>query len=381
MAYHIIVLGAGGIASAVGLILAQWSKVPVQIYIGNRTLEKAKKVARWIEEGTGRSALVEAFTLSEGEPTKEMQTILNQGDVLLDCLPGSLAPRMAGYATEFGLHYVNLTEYVAETNEIVQLAKNAETGFVLQSGLAPGYIDLLAHHLYQEFCAKHGVDKVERLEFKVGALTDHAVAPHYYGFTWSPVGVATEYLKDAEALREYKKVSLPSLSERARIIIDGIAYEEDLTSGGAADLPDALKGKVRQLDYKTLRHPGHYAWVQQQIDAVGKGKGKETIQALQQKMEQQIPHLERDQIVLYAAVTGRDSKGVLRRSEQSNTIRPQQIGKHWVRAIQATTAAPMVEAAFMLLESNTKGVVLQSMIKPRPFLNGHFVASVYGKLD
>ncbi len=379
MGHHIIVLGAGGIASAVGLILAEWSNVPLQIYIGNRTLEKAQKVVKWIEEGTGRALEVRAFTLSEGEPTKEMQRVFSQGDVLLDCLPGSLAPKMAAYAREYKLHYVNLTEYVAETNEIIQLAKNAETGFILQSGLAPGYIDLLAHHLYQEFCANHGVDKVERLEFKVGALSDHAVEPHFYGFTWSPVGVATEYLKDAEALRNYKKVSLPSLSERARIIIDGIAYEEDLTSGGAADLPEALKSKVRQLDYKTLRHPGHYAWVQQQIDTLG--RGKEVIKALQQKMEQQIPHLENDQIVLYAAVTGRDVNGVLRRSERSNTIRPQQIGKHRIRAIQATTAAPMVEAAFLLLESNTNGVVLQSMIKPKPFLNGHFVASVYGKLD
>lgn len=379
MAHHIIVLGAGGIASAVGLILAEWSNVPLQIYIGNRTLEKAQKVVKWIEEGTGRAREVRAFTLSEGEPTKEMRHIFSRGDVLLDCLPGSLAPKMAAYAREYNLHYVNLTEYVAETNEIIQLAKNAESGFVLQSGLAPGYIDLLAHHLYQEFCANHGVDKLEQLECKVGALTDHAVAPHYYGFTWSPVGVATEYLKDAEALRNYKKVSLPSLSERAKIIIDGIAYEEDLTSGGAADLPDALMGKVRQLDYKTLRHPGHYAWVQQQIDTLG--RGKEVIKALQQKMEQQIPHLENDQIVLYAAVTGRDVNGVLRRSERSNIIRPQQIGKHRVRAIQATTAAPMVEAAFMLLESSTKGVVLQSMIKPKPFLNGHFVASVYGTLD
>ena len=92
-----------------------------------------------------------------------MQTVFSQGDVLLDCLPGSLAPKMAAYAREYKLHYVNLTEYVAETNEIIQLAKNAESGFVLQSGLAPGYIDLLAHHLYQEFCANHRVDKVTAL--------------------------------------------------------------------------------------------------------------------------------------------------------------------------------------------------------------------------
>ena len=378
MSYNMVIAGAGGIAQAVGLLLSEWSNVPIRIFIGNRRLEKAEMVAKWIGEGTTDPLVAQAFCLSDRGLTKEMEEIFAQGDVLLDCLPGSLAPKMAGYAKKYGLHYVNLTEYVAETNEIMALAKNAETGFVLQSGLAPGYIDILAHYLYQEFCRKYHVDKVDKLQFKVGALTDHAVAPHYYGFTWSPVGVATEYMKDAEAVRDFKKVPLKSLSERARIIIDGRTYEEDLTSGGAADLPDALAGKVRHLDYKTLRYPGHYAWVQQQIE--GLANGDTAIGTLQEKMETEIPHMEQDQIVLYAAVEGKDSHGVLRRREVSKLIRPQKVGKHRLRAIQATTAAPMVQAAFMLLESDRKGVVLQSQIDPKPFLNGSFIAAVYGEI-
>lgn len=373
-----VIAGAGGIAQAVGLILSAWGNVPLKIFIGNRTLEKAEKVAHWIGEGTTNPSAVKAFCLSDMGLTREMEEIFTQGDVLFDCLPGSLAPKMASYAKKFGLHYVNLTEYVAETNEIIEMAKNAETAFVLQSGLAPGYIDILAHYLYQEFCRKHHVNKVDKLQFKVGALTGHAVAPHYYGFTWSPVGVATEYIKDAEALRNYKKVYLKSLSERARIIINGSTYEEDLTSGGAADLPSALAGKVRHLDYKTLRYPGHYGWVEKQLAAVK--EGGTPIKSLQEKMETEIPHIEQDQIVLYAAVEGKDKHGVLRRSEVSKLILPQKVGKHKLRAIQTTTAAPMVQAAFMLLESKHKGLVLQSKIDPKPFLNGTFVVPVYGNI-
>jgi saccharopine dehydrogenase-like NADP-dependent oxidoreductase len=379
MSYNMVIAGAGGIAQAVGLIMADWGNVPLKIFIGNRTLEKAEKVAKWIGEGTTNPDVAKAFCLSETGLTQEMEDIFKQGDVLLDCLPGSLAPKMATYAKDYKLHYVNLTEYVAETNEIIALAKNAETGFVLQSGLAPGYINLLAHHLFQEFCRKHQVDTVDKLQFKVGALTDYAVAPHYYGFTWSPVGVATEYLKDAEAVRDFKKVPLKSLSERAKIIIDGRTYEEDLTSGGAADLPDALAGRVRNLDYKTLRYPGHYGWVQQQI--AGLKNVDASIKMLQKKMEREIPHIEQDQIVLYAAVEGKDKHGILRRSEVSNLIFPQKVGIHRLRAIQTTTAAPMVQAAFMLMESNYKGIVLQSQIDPKPFLNGTFVAPVYGNVQ
>lgn len=376
--YNIIIAGAGGIAEAAGLLLMEWSEVTPTIFIGNRTHSKALKVAKWIEEGTTKPSVVKGFHLPENDVTDEMNELFNQSDILLDCLPGSQAPKMAQFAKDFHMHYANLTEYVEETNKVMALAKNAKTGFVLQTGLAPGYIDLLANKLFLQFCSDFEVNKVDKLEFKVGALTDHAVAPHYYGFTWSPVGVATEYLKDAIVLRDFNKTTLPALSERATIIIDGIAYEEDLTSGGAADLPDALLGKVHSLDYKTLRHPGHYSWVQEQLANLGNTPN--AIKNFQQKMETVIPHIEDDQIVLYAAVEGKDMKGVLRRREVAKRIRPQKVGKHLLRAIQTTTAAPLVQAAQLLLENPLSGVILQSQIDPVKFLNGNYITKVYGKV-
>ncbi|MFZ2283045.1 MAG: saccharopine dehydrogenase NADP-binding domain-containing protein, partial [Lutibacter sp.] len=223
--YNIIIAGAGGIAEAAGLILMEWSEMTPTLFIGNRTLSKAQKVAKWIEEGTTKPCSVQSFHLPENGFTDEMKEIFQKCDMLLDCLPGSQAPKMAQFAKDFEMHYANLTEYVDETNKIMDLAKDAKTGFILQTGLAPGYIDLLANKLFQQFCKDFKVDKADKLEFKVGALRNHAVAPHYYGFTWSPVGVATEYLKDAIVLRDFKKTNLPALSERATIIIDGIAYE------------------------------------------------------------------------------------------------------------------------------------------------------------
>lgn len=376
--YHIIIAGAGGIAEAVGLILAEWSEVTPTLFIGDRTYSKTQKVAKWIKKGTTKPCIIKGFLLPEEGITDEIKEIFEQCDILLDCLPGSIAPKMAQLAKDFNLHYANLTEYVAETKKIVELAKDAKTGFVLQTGLAPGYIDLLANKLFNQFCNDYGVDKVDTLKFKVGALTKHAVAPHYYGFTWSPVGVATEYIKNTIVLRDFKKTILPALSERATIIINGIAYEEDLTSGGAADLPDALTGKVRTLDYKTLRHPGHYAWVQEQLSNLGNTTN--AIKYLQQKMEAIIPHIEDDQIVLYASVEGKDAAGILRRRETAKHIFPQKVGKHQLRAIQTTTAAPLVQAAQLLLETPQRGVVLQSQLNTTLFLNGNYIVPIYGNV-
>ncbi|MFV8369877.1 saccharopine dehydrogenase family protein [Flavobacterium sp. LB2R40] len=376
--HTIIIAGAGGIAEAVGLLLMEWSEVTPTLFIGDRTHSKAKKVAQWIQEGTTKSEFVQDFHLAEKGLTDDMKRILLQGDIILDCLPGSQATRIAQFAKDYKLHYANLTEYVAETEEIIALAKDAQTGFLLQTGLAPGYIDLLANGLFQQFCKDYEVDKTDKLEFKVGALTNHAVAPHYYGFTWSPVGVATEYIKDTVVLRDFKKTNLPALSERATIIIDGITYEEDLTSGGAADLPDALSEKVRSLDYKTLRHPGHYGWIQEQL--IDLENAPDAIKGLQEKMEALVPHVEDDQIVLYAAVEGMDASGILRRREMAKLIHPQKVGKHQLRAIQTTTAAPLAQAAQLLLENPHHGVVLQSQIDPIQFLNGNYIIRVYGQL-
>lgn len=376
--HTIIIAGAGGIAEAVALILAEWSTVTPTIFIGNRTLSNAQKLVKWVADGTTRDCTIKAFHLLEEGSTEEMKQVFEQGDILLDCLPGTQAPKMARFAKEFHMHYANLTEYVAETEQIKAIAQDASTGFVLQTGLAPGYIDVLAHHLFQAFCKEFHVNKVDTLEFKVGALSKNAVAPHFYGFTWSPVGVATEYIKPAEVIRNFKKTNRPSLSERETIIIDGTTYEADLTSGGAADLPDALAGKVESMDYKTLRFPGHYAWVEAQIKK--ECDSDEPIKALQRMMETHIPHIEEDQIILYAAVQGKDTTGTLQRREVAKQILPQQVGKYQLRAIQTTTAVPLIQAAQLLLETDLKGVVLQSELDTTSFLTGNFIVPVYGEV-
>lgn len=374
--YNIIIAGAGGIASAAALMLAELSETEQYIFIGNRTLKTAKETVEWVKKGTTKSSSISAFHLPEEGVPNQMKAILSKGDILLDCLPGSLAPKMAKLAKDFHLHYANLTEYVAETDEIIQLAKNADTGFILQTGLAPGYIDVLGHHLFLEFCKDFNVAKVDKLELKVGALTDYAVAPHYYGFTWNPAGVATEYLKDTIVIRDFKKTTLPALSEKSTIIIDGIAYEDDLTSGGAADLPDLLQQKVRALDYKTLRYPGHYGWVQEQIESLNNSSN--LIKDLQKRMEANVPHIENDIVILYTAVEGKDAQGVLRRREIVKKIKPQLIGKHKLRAIQLATAAPLLQVAQLLLEFPEKDVILQGQLDTNRFLNGRFVKAVYG---
>ncbi|MDQ3712689.1 MAG: saccharopine dehydrogenase, partial [Acidobacteriota bacterium] len=288
------------------------------------------------------------------------------------------------FARDFKMHYANLTEYVAETDEIIALAKDAETGFVLQTGLAPGFINVLAMSLYQKFVEQFENETVEKIGMKVGALTAHAHQPHFYGFTWSPIGVATEYVKPSRVIREYEIRQVPALSDREIIIIGGRTYEADLTSGGAADLPDFFRGKAKSLDYKTLRHVGHYVWVESVMEEFAKDivdrKLKPDVDLpdkLLAEFLREVPAVEDDFVLAHASVEGFDAKGVRRLIEKAFFVEPLEINGHFLRAIQTTTAVPLLESAVMLLSGKYKGVVLQSEINPQEFLMGNFVSKIY----
>jgi hypothetical protein len=113
-------------------------------------------VANWIGSGTTKPCSVKPFHFAEGL-TEEMIAILRQGDIILDCLPGSQAPRIAEFAKDYELHYANLTEYVAET-ENKDFGKDATTGFILQTGL--WLHRLTRKRTFQQFCTDFKVDSV-----------------------------------------------------------------------------------------------------------------------------------------------------------------------------------------------------------------------------
>ncbi|MBK6860545.1 MAG: saccharopine dehydrogenase NADP-binding domain-containing protein [Saprospiraceae bacterium] len=375
--HKVIIAGAGGIGRAAGLIMAEQPDFDCEIFIGDIQLDIAEEACQWIQKGASSLVNIESFEIKQDVVSEHMDYILKSADILLDCLPGSEAPKMAAFAKKYKLHYVNLTEYVDETNQILELAKDAETGFILQSGLAPGYVNILANHLYKDFVLQYGDQQVDHIAMKVGALTRITTNPHYYGFTWSPIGVATEYVKDAIVIRNGIKTTIPSLTETTDILIDGIHYEDDFTSGGAADLPDYFSGKVRNLDYKTIRYPGHYQWVKNQLAEIGSQPNPEI--ALLDKMKQVIPNVDEDLIVLYVGIIGKDVSGSIRIKERSLRIEPSFVGSHKLKAIQTTTAAPMLEAARMLLSGKYKGPMLQSQIDTQEFLSGSFVQMVFNQ--
>jgi len=370
------IAGGGGIGRAAALLLENDSTIDATIFLADKSSEQLSNAINWISKAHGYSNVqtLEIKTLDD----VELSQCLKKCDVILDCLPGSLAPKLAKLAIEHNCHYANLTEYVRETKEIADMTKDAKTGFVLQTGLAPGYINILARHLYNRFTEDHGAERVDHMQMKVGALSKNALAPSHYAFTWSPIGVATEYVKDAIVVRDNELKVIPALSGRSRITIDGNVYEDNYTSGGAANLPSYYADRIKKIDYKTLRYPGHYKWVEKTLNKIPIAENR--VEKLFHIMLEKIPVVEDDFVVIYASVSGWDGNDLFRSYEKSLRVDPLKIGNQKLRAIQSTTAAALCQMAVWLAKTDPSGVIYQTDIAPESFLNGNFVTLAYGRV-
>jgi glycine/D-amino acid oxidase-like deaminating enzyme len=103
--HKVVIAGAGGMGSAAGLLLRELGDFDVDLYLGDANEGKAKTAAAWIREGSERSGEVFSFLLPTTGSSPAFDEALRAGDILLDCLPGREAPRLARLARQHHLHY------------------------------------------------------------------------------------------------------------------------------------------------------------------------------------------------------------------------------------------------------------------------------------
>ena len=115
----VCIAGAGGIGSAVAVLLRQFYHQSVDIYIGDINSETRENAVDWIESSGQVDGDLAAFDMTV-DWLAEFESSGVAVDIILDCLPGRFAPDMARAAIRLNAHYVNLTEYVSETKQIVE---------------------------------------------------------------------------------------------------------------------------------------------------------------------------------------------------------------------------------------------------------------------
>ncbi|WP_428644620.1 saccharopine dehydrogenase C-terminal domain-containing protein [Roseibium sp.] len=277
--------------------------------------------------------------------TDALTTALTGFDAVLSCLPYFLNVGVATVAHGLGLHYFDLTEDVPTTKAILKLSETSRGLMAPQCGLAPGFVGIVGAHLIEQ------LDSCRSCKMRVGALPQNPTGLMGYSFNWSPEGVVNEYLNDCEVLEngEIKWVSPMEWIEK--IVIGGIELEAFTTSGGLGTMCDTYKDRVPNMDYKTMRYPGH---VQLMNFFFHELLMRERRQEAGEILVNAKPPVNDDIVFIHVSAEG-EIDGHMRRNEFVRGLKPVEIAGKERTAIAWTTASSVVAIIEMVRDGALPG--------------------------
>jgi saccharopine dehydrogenase-like NADP-dependent oxidoreductase len=357
----VLIVGAGKIGQVAAELLANSGEY--RVTLADQSMAALNGVAR-------TSALTPvALDVTDGAALRQA---LHGCFAVLSAAPFHLTVRIAEAARDAGTHYLDLTEDVASTRRIRELAQGANTAFVPQCGLAPGFISIVAADLAR------GFDKLDSVRMRVGALPAYPSNALNYNLTWSTEGVINEYIEPCEAIVEGRRVEVPALEEREEFALDGVLYEAFNTSGGLGTLAETLEGQVRTLNYRTIRYPGHAAIMKALLHDL---RLRERRELLKDILEHAVPATMQDVVVIFVTVSGWRDNRLMQETYARKIYAQVQAGK--LRSgIQVTTAGSACAMVDLLAHGQLpqRGFVRQEDVALSDFLANRF-GSVYAQAD
>jgi saccharopine dehydrogenase-like NADP-dependent oxidoreductase len=293
-----------------------------------------------------------------------LRALLKGKFAVLSAAPYHLTFHVAEAAKAAGAHYLDLTEDVACTRKVKALAAGATTAFIPQCGLAPGFISIVAADLAGHFDTLHDV------RLRVGALPKYPSNALNYNLTWSTDGVINEYCEPCEAIVDGLPRQTRALEECEAFALDGVAYEAFNTSGGLGTLCETLEGKVRNLNYRTIRYPGHAAIMKALLNDL---RLRDRRDLLKDILENSVPATLQDVVIVFVTVSGLKD-GHLVQETYANKIYAKEMGGRIESAIQITTASAICAVLDMLATGALRaaGFVRQEEIALADFLANRF---------
>jgi saccharopine dehydrogenase-like NADP-dependent oxidoreductase len=260
---------------------------------------------------------------------------------VLSAAPYSVTLPIAQGAAKAGVHYFDLTEDVATTHAVMDLARTSAAVMMPQCGLAPGFISILGMHVARPF------DELEELRLRVGALTQFPTNGLKYNLTWSTAGLVHEYLQGCEAVVDGKPRIVEPLEGLETFSLDGIDYEAFNTSGGLGTLCERLPG-VQNLSYKTIRYPGHCAILRLLIHDLKLGRDEKLLVRI---FDEALPVSYDDVVLIFVSAIGRIDGQLQQKSALRKVYARQLNGQHW-SGIQITTASAICAVLDMVRENS-----------------------------
>jgi saccharopine dehydrogenase-like NADP-dependent oxidoreductase len=358
---NILVIGGGKIGSVVATLLAETSD-GYRVTVADRS---AALLAQF-EAGARHSPRLSTLRLDVDDP-RQLRAALQGRYAVLSAAPYHLTLQVAQAAREASAHYLDLTEDVASTRAIRALAQDARTAFIPQCGLAPGFISIVAADLARQF------DTLDSVRMRVGALPAYPSNALNYNLTWSTEGVINEYCEPCEAIVDGRRCEVPALEEREEFSLDGVLYEAFNTSGGLGTLCETLAGKVRTLNYRTIRYPGHAAIMKALLHDL---RLKDRRDLLKDILERALPATMQDVVIVFVTVAGlRD--GRLQQQTYARKIYSHVLAGRMRSAIQITTASSLCAMLDLLAAG---ALPQQGFVRQEEVALGTFLANRYGRV-
>ena len=356
------IIGAGRIGLAVYKLLKSIDYAPYDdfhIKIGD---------TRVAAETYGATSPVIEFV--DASDIKMLSSFLDGYDVVLSAVDYKLNVEIVQLALKKKMHYLDLTEDVGTTNWIREYTKtevnpNTENpaSIIPQCGLAPGAINIIGGHLIRQF------EKPISLKLRVGALPLYSANRMSYYLSWNTAGLLNEYVNMCDAIVDGSKIKVKPLEGLEKIVIDGIEYEAFNTSGGVGTLTDTYWLKINELDYKTLRYPGHVDYLRFMFEDLGL---KKNIKLANDIFNQNVPTTTDDVVIFFVKATGYNNGDITEKNRVCKIY-----GKDGMTAIERATASGVAEVLCMLKNQKFKpGFIRQEDMPYDDFINGKF-GSIY----
>ncbi|CAN5223511.1 saccharopine dehydrogenase C-terminal domain-containing protein [soil metagenome] len=245
----ILVLGAGRMGHGAVFDLVHNSPGVEQVTVADFDLKKAEAVAEAVGTSRVDAHRVDAANISDAA------RLMKGHDSVISCVNYWYNATLSRAAIDTGTNFCDLggNNYIVDEQlALDEEAKAAGINIIPDCGLAPGMVSILAMHGAARFY------EVSEIHIRVGGLPQVPQPPLDYQLVFSVEGLINEYIEIARVIRDGKIVEVESMTELESLEFDGFPpLEAFQTSGGTSTLPDTFLGKIRELDYKTIRYAGH----------------------------------------------------------------------------------------------------------------------------
>ncbi len=358
-----LLLGTGLQGRAIAHDLLQHATGTTGLHLVDRDADAVAGLADWLDDPRVTT------TVGDVADEKLLAPLLDEADVCVSAVNYWFNTGLTRLAIAHGAHFLDLggnNDVVAEQLAHDDAARSAGVTVIPDCGLAPGLAGILGHHLAT------GFDACESVRLRVGGLPADPQPPLDYALVFAVQGLINEYIEDCVVVRDGERRVVPGLSELETLEFPGFGELEAFqTSGGVSTLPETLAGKVRDIDYKTIRYRGHRDRIKLLMD-LGL-TASETVETngiavrprdvLAACLERTLPRDGDDLVLLQVEADGVENGHRLRRSIRIVDRRDQETG---LTAMMRMTGFPAAIVAGMLAggEIDAPGARPQETVVP-----------------